>query len=140
MIPTESRGRRLKPKGLGLLDVETVLVTQKTVLNREAKDARSGMSLSGYEIHMGRTNGPDTLSPMITLDGKPDGAVSQDGRIRGCYMHGLFSTDEWRQDYLSSIGIKTDGMNYRQAVDDALDALADHLESVVDPSIFDICA
>ncbi len=138
--PDGIEGTQKEAAGLGLLDVDTVLVPHKTVLNRKALDARSGEPLCGYEIHMGRTWGPGAENPVITLDGIPDGAISANGRIRGCYMHGLFSTDRWRREYLGGVGIKTGGMDYRASVDDALDALADHLEAVVDPGLFDIGA
>ena len=71
---------------------------------------------------------------MITIDGKPDGAVSADGRISGCYMHGLFSSDAFRRHFLARIsGTETgDGIDYRQSVETALDALAGRLEEVLD--------
>jgi len=124
--------------GLGLLDIETTLVPRKTVLNRIAADAVTGRELSGYEIHMGLTDGPDADHPMILLDGKPDGAISGDGRIRGSYLHGLFCDDDWRADYLQSIGIEPSGSTYKAEVERVLDALADQLEKVVDSTIFDL--
>ncbi|MDD9911083.1 MAG: cobyric acid synthase [Ahrensia sp.] len=124
--------------GIGLLDVETELVPTKTVLNRRASDVASGLPLSGYEIHMGRTGGPDCARPMIRLDGEPDGAVSRDGRVRGCYLHGLFASDDWRRNYLASLGIEGSQQSYRAQLEAALDELADQLEAVVDPAIFDL--
>ncbi|MEN0041149.1 MAG: cobyric acid synthase, partial [Pseudomonadota bacterium] len=136
--PQGIEGPQTEARGLGLLDVETVLVPQKTVLNRKATDASGGAPLDGYEIHMGRTTGADTNKPLIHLDGVPDGASSEDGRVRGCYLHGLFATDEWRVAYLRGIGINVPSANYRANVQTALDELADALEDVVDPAIFDL--
>ncbi len=136
--PDGIEGTTKETEGLGLLDVETTLVPVKTVLNRTAKDAVTGQELSGYEIHMGRTTGVDASRPMVSFDGSPDGAVSTNGRVRGTYLHGLFANDEWRAAYLREVGIETNGMNYREAVNDALDALADHLEQVVSDKIFEI--
>ena len=120
--------------GLGLLDIETDLEPRKVVRNTQGRSCDGGHELQGYEIHIGRTEGPDCDRPMITIDGKPDGAVSADGRISGCYMHGLFSSDEFRRHFLARIsGTDTgNGVDYRQGVETALDALAGRLEEVLD--------
>lgn len=136
--PDAIEGTQTEAQGLGILDIETVLVPQKTVLNSNALDAETGKPLSGYEIHMGRTTGPDTKRPMIRINGKDDGAVSENGQVRGSYLHGLFTSDEWRNAYLARIGVENSGMNYRQNVEQALDALADHLEKVIDPVFWTI--
>jgi len=136
--PDGIEGNQREAEGVGILDLETVLVPQKTVLNRQAVDAETQIPLSGYEIHMGRTSGPDTERPMIHLDGRGDGAISSDGRVRGSYLHGLFASDRWRRHYLGGIGIDGSDLNYREAVEHALDDLADQLEQVIDPAIFDI--
>ncbi len=138
--PDGIEGAQREAQGLGLLDVETTLVPRKTVLNRQAVDAQSGEPLSGYEIHMGVTTGPDTVRSMIRLDGQDEGALSDDGHIRGCYLHGLFTDDSWRSDYLRSIDVEASGIDYKNEVERVLDRLADQLETVVDPSIFDLSA
>ncbi len=138
--PDGIEGTEREATGLGLLDVETTLVPRKTVLNRQATDAASGAPLTGYEIHMGITTGPDTAKPMIRLDGQDEGAVSDDGRIRGCYLHGLFTDDGWRSDYLRSVGIETSDIEYRNEVERVLDRLADQLEAVIDPLMFELSA
>ena len=65
--------------------------------------------------------------------GPADGAVSADGRIAGCYVHGLFASDSFRTAFLQRIrpGARA-ALNYEAGVDGALDALADHLESHLD--------
>lgn len=136
--PHGIEGTQTEAQGLGLLDVETELVPAKTVVNRQAKDAESSLPLDGYEIHMGRTFGPDAARPMITLDGQPDGAVRADGRVRGSYLHGLFAGDAWRRAYLTSVGIAPGAVDYRASVEDALDDIADVLERVVDPALFSV--
>lgn len=136
--PDAIEGTERQAQGLGILDIETALVPQKTVVNRQAVDVASQLPLNGYEIHMGRSSGPDTERPMIRLDGRGDGAVSHDGRVRGSYLHGLFSSDQWRRHYLENIGIGGSDLNYRQSVESALDQLADQLDEAIDPGIFDI--
>ncbi len=136
--PEGVEGLETEAQGLGLLDVETVLIPQKTVCNRMARDAQTGVALDGYEIHMGRTHGPACDNPMIHLDGTPDGAVSANSHVQGCYLHGLFTTDRWRVSFLRSMGINAPDFDYRQTVQAALDEVANQLEAVVDPAIFEV--
>ena len=57
---------------------------------------------------------------------------------RGSYLHGLLSSDGWRNQYLASMGIRHHDMNYRAEVERAIDALADHIEKFIDPTIWEI--
>jgi adenosylcobyric acid synthase len=119
--------------GLGLLDVATVLGTAKTLALLDAGDDLTGERIQGYEIHMGESNGPDRDRPFLVLDGRPEGAVSADGRVAGCYLHGLFAADGWRRRFLASLGAAADEtLGFEAMVERTLDRLADHLETVVD--------
>ncbi len=118
--------------GLSLLDIETVLEGDKTVRNASAVLAQDGTPLDGYEIHMGRTSGPDCARPFVLIEGRPDGAVSADGKVCGCYLHGLFSSDEWRGRLIESLGGLAVSGTYRAGVDAALDSLAAHIETHLD--------
>jgi len=89
--------------GLGLLDVETEMGGEKSVRPVRGTCARSGAPLAGYEIHMGETTGPDTARPFARIEGIADGAVSADGRIEGCYVHGLFAGDAFRSRWLEGV-------------------------------------
>jgi adenosylcobyric acid synthase len=66
------------------------------------------------------------------MDGKPHGATNPNGRVRGCYLHGLFTADAFRAAYLAELGGVTALPDYSAGVDAALDALADHLETHLD--------
>ena len=95
--------------------------------------ARSGLALTGYEIHMGETTGPDTARPFARIEGRADGAVSADGRIEGCYVHGLFAGDAFRARWLQGVRAGTQStFAYEPAVEQALDELADGLEAALD--------
>jgi adenosylcobyric acid synthase len=119
--------------GLGLLDVETTLSSEKRLANVEGRLSSSGAAFSGYEMHVGTTTGQDLARPFLTfLDGRHDGAVSQDGRVAGCYVHGLFSSDAARAAFLSELGATTSGESHEAVVDDVLDRLAQHLEKHID--------
>ena len=121
--------------GLGLLDVATVLTGDKALTLVEGRDRATGAPLRGYEMHVGVTSGADTARPMLTLAGdRTDGAVSADGLVQGCYLHGLFADDGFRTAYLAGLRASrgASGVRYEEQVDQTLDALADHLERVVD--------
>jgi adenosylcobyric acid synthase len=120
-------------QGLGLLDVETVLTGDKQLHQVRGREIASGAPIHGYEMHIGRTTGPALERPMLDLAGRPDGAVSADGRIRGCYVHGLFAADEFRHVFLARLKERaSSGLAFEQQVDATLDALADHLDAHVD--------
>ncbi|MFD0917729.1 cobyric acid synthase [Pseudahrensia aquimaris] len=136
--PLGIEGSEREAAGIGLLNVDTELSKAKTVRNRQAVDAASGEALSGYEIHLGETSGEDCVRPMVRFNGEPDGAISADGRVKGCYLHGLFTSDRWRRDYLASLGVKSGGRAYLDTVDETLDLVAQRLEKLVDPGIFEL--
>jgi adenosylcobyric acid synthase len=84
-------------------------------------------------MHVGKTGGPDTARPVVAFsDGRSDGATSPDGRIAGCYVHGLFASDEARGAFLSEFGVEPSGESYEAVVDDILDRLAEHLARHID--------
>ncbi|MEJ6784556.1 cobyric acid synthase [Aminobacter sp. Piv2-1] len=118
--------------GLGLLDIETVMEPEKTVRNVEARSVRYDEPLSGYEIHLGRTTGPDCARPTAIVNGVEDGATSADGRVFGTYMHGLFGADGFRGRFLESLGIRGGGIDYPAEVERALDEIAAELERHLD--------
>ena len=118
--------------GLGLLDVETVLEPEKTVREVMARSLTFDEELSGYEIHLGRSTGPDTLRPPVTINGCADGATSPDRRVWGTYLHGIFGSDGFRRKFLADLGVESSSAGYRDGVEQALDAIAEHLEQHLD--------
>lgn len=123
--------------GLGFLDVETTLAEEKTVTFSDGVEQSTNQPVSGYEIHLGQTTGPDTACPMVILDdGRADGAISSSGsssgQVMGCYMHGLFGRDEFRSAWLTQEGHEGSSLNFDHSIETGLDALADHLESHAD--------
>jgi adenosylcobyric acid synthase len=131
--PNGIEGRPRTVEGLGLLDVETEFGTEKTLAAVEGKLSRSGAAFKGYEMHVGETSGPDIAQPLVTFaDGRADGATSPDGRVGGCYVHGLFASDDARAAFLAEFGAKPSGESYETGVDAVLDRFADHLARHVD--------
>ncbi|MSO88742.1 MAG: cobyric acid synthase [Rhodospirillaceae bacterium] len=119
--------------GLGLLAVETIMGRDKTLIAVKGGDALSGTAIHGYEMHVGATSGPDLERPMLVIDGKPHGASSRDGRVRGCYIHGLLASDNYRGKLLRGLRPgREGGVGYDTLVETTLDRLADHLAAALD--------
>jgi len=118
--------------GLGLLDVTTVMTGEKTLTRVTAQHVATRQPIDAYEIHIGRTDGPDRVRPFAMLDGAPEGAISRDGRVYGSYLHGLFASDDFRSSFLRQLDIPVTDQQYRGRVESALDALADHIEAHLD--------
>ena len=118
--------------GLGLLDVETTLVPDKTLTRISGTHAPSGTAIEGYEIHLGKTAGADCARPFALLEGRPDGAISASGLVMGSYLHGCFGSDDFRVKFLTSLGIQASELRFEETVERTLDDLAAHLEANLD--------
>jgi adenosylcobyric acid synthase len=118
-------------EGLGLLDIATVMKADKSTRLVKGTHCATGTAIEGYEIHLGRSEGPDRARPVVTIDGRPDGASTADGRVQGTYVHGLFTGDAFRKAWLANLGIAS-SLAYAIEIESALDALADHLEAHLD--------
>ncbi len=117
--------------GLAQLDVETTLSGVKRLV--PAGGEALGAPFSGYEMHMGVTNGPDCDRPFARLaDGSQDGAMSADGRVIGTYVHGLFGDDRQRSAWLIRWGAGPSRLSHDALVEATLDRLAAHLAAHVD--------
>ncbi|MEI6202449.1 MAG: cobyric acid synthase [Enhydrobacter sp.] len=118
-------------EGLGLLEIETALEGDKVLVETTGETVAGNVPFKGYEIHIGRTTG--ATRPLLKLvTGKPDGMVSDSGRIAGCYIHGLLTDDRQRRYWLDKIGAPTSTLSYEAEVEATLDLLADHLEKHID--------
>jgi len=130
--PLGTEGAAAAVAGLGLLDIDTVLGPEKRLARVAGTDIATGMPVAGYEMHVGKTTGPGLERPMLRLAGGPDGAVSADGLVAGCYLHGLFAGDRFRRAFLENLGAAAGAVLYEHQVETTLDALADHLEHSLD--------
>jgi adenosylcobyric acid synthase len=126
--PGGIEGRAGTVNGLGLLDVDTVLGEEKMTTAVAGRHVASGEEVSGYEIHLGRTEGGDCTRPFADIAGRPDGATSADGLVAGTYMHGIFAADAFRRAFLAGLGAPASRLRYDLAVEAVLDGLAEHLE------------
>jgi len=102
-----------------------------------------GTTLEGYEIHMGVTGGVPAWLEITQRNGQvvqvPDGGISADGRIWGCYLHGLFANDRFRRVWLESLGWRGEGTLRSQAEEfqRSLDALADAVEGALNMKLLE---
>jgi adenosylcobyric acid synthase len=137
--PEGLEGRPGDSPGLGLLAVETELKAPKTTtVTRFSWEGAPGI---GYEIHMGRTRllqGAPLIAITSQNEGPKDdvdGARSDDGKVMGTYLHGIFDTPAVLARWLAEIGLpclkvpETGGLAAR---DRQYDLLAEHFRRHVD--------
>ena len=133
MDPHRVEGETSEAEGLGLIEVQTQISTHKVLRECEGVDTATGAPIRGYQMHMGITEGAATAQPMLILDGQSHGVRSSTGRIEGCYVHGLFVSDAFRDAWLTSIRQRSvTRITYAQRIEATLDQLADHMQNYVD--------
>jgi len=145
--PCGVESRVVESAGLGLLPVETTFAENKATFRVKAQvlggpgwlSAAAGQEVDGYEIHVGRTAGGRPWLDVATRNGQraglPDGAVSDDGRVWGCYLHGLFHNTGLRRAWLDSLCEGAGGHAATApgaSLHDSLERLADVVEAALD--------
>ena len=58
--------------------------------------------------------------------------MSPDQRVRGCYLHGLFASDGFRNEVLADLGTSSQLTSYDTTVHETLDKLAVFVERHMD--------
>ena len=131
--PEGIEGKPGSVPGLGLLAVDTVFSAEKRLVSIAGHDEISSLALDGYEMHIGVSTGEDTARPVVRIDGRAEGATSVDGRVAGCYLHGLFSADSWRRHFIAGLGgIADETLDHGRLIERILDDLATHLATHLD--------
>jgi adenosylcobyric acid synthase len=116
-------------RGLGFLQLKTTLEAEKQLRNVTGR-LNSGEPFAGYEIHMGRSTGAALERPATVVDGRPEGAMSGDGRILATYVHGIFDSAAACDALLAWAGLRQAGAIDLAALREAsLERLADCVES-----------
>lgn len=134
-------------EGLGLIDASTVLKGDKRTFQVTAElkgmYAGEGISLKGYEIHMGETGAQRRPFATVTeRNSEPvsvrDGYVSEDGKLWGTYIHGVFDNDRFRQRLLNGLREKnglpprTGSRGFSSLKEDAISRLAGVVREGID--------
>jgi adenosylcobyric acid synthase len=127
-------------EGLGLLPVVTAFAQKKATYQVRAKilkfDSLDGEMIEGYEIHMGETTGQTPWVQIVSRNGEQvrvlDGSVSPNGKVWGCYIHGLFNNDAFRYTWLKSLGWQGAAASQAVRFEESLEKLADAVENSLD--------
>ena len=133
--------------GMGLLPVATRFLAVKSTHQVRARAlANVGLlskanytEISGYEIHMGQTEGEGRSYPFLIeqrsqqVCSESDGSLSGDGNVIGTYIHGLFHNNGLRQAILQELAERR-GQTRATSVakfsaDEQYDRLAAHVRS-----------
>ncbi len=117
-------------QGLGLLAMQTELAAEKILRNVTGICQTSNATVTGYEIHAGRSCGAALTKPtfMLNADGStyPDGAMSDDGQVMGTYLHGVFDSAEYLAHFLNWCGlVEGESFDYQAHRLAEIDRLAD---------------
>ncbi len=107
-LGVESGGVPRTERGFALLPVRTILQAEK-ITRPVTGRALGSQRFFGYEIHMGETDRLRGCAPFAeilpreTSEPLLDGAVSDDGRVLGTYVHGLFDDDAFRHSLVDTM-------------------------------------
>jgi adenosylcobyric acid synthase len=124
--------------GLGFLPIATRFNQDKALYQIEAVHETTGLPVRGYEIHMGESRPLHATQPLVrirTRNGQGvdllDGAALPDGRVWGCYVHGLFDEPDFRRHFLDNVraafGLPA-AVNVEAGRENPYDRLADAFE------------
>ncbi|MDP6189392.1 MAG: cobyric acid synthase, partial [Gammaproteobacteria bacterium] len=132
-------------QGLGLLAIATTLQGEKQLRNVQghwaglhADDTQA--TLSGYEIHVGTTTGPDTEQPLVYLQTpgqtpdalRADGARNADNTVMGSYVHGILDQTSLLNSLLTWAGVEAiQAFDYQAHRASEIDRLADATEAAL---------
>lgn len=129
--PKGLEGRPREIEGLKLLDIETTLEVNKTLTEVKAEFLETHSTLSAYEMHMGKTTGPDTKRPLFKIkndENQIEGAQNLSGKVMGTYLHGLFQADEFRNNFLQKLFKNFESQTaYKAQIETTLNELSDHI-------------
>jgi len=111
--PHRTESSQKETNGLGLLEMETVFSKVKVLSQVKAEEVSSGLDVSGYEIHHGRSWNNGKHSPafnIIKRKGRAvrdtDGIIAMNGRLFGTYIHGIFDANAFRRNFLNRIRLR----------------------------------
>lgn len=125
--------------GLAIFPVSTILYADKKTVRTEGPCAVPGyedLTLSGYEIHMGKTLLSDDPSPFSIQKGTGEGYAKD--HAMGTYLHDVFHNDAFRWRFLNRLRSKKGlqpierSLFFRALKEREFDRLADHVRASLD--------
>ena len=131
-------------EGLGLLEMTTIMMPDKTTVQSEGVTLNCPIGIKdtnhkvkGYEIHMGESTYSKNMRPFLKLNDHLDGCMNETGTVCGTYLHGLFDMDSFRHELLTSIRNKKaielqEIRQYARLKDEAYDHLANLVKQNLD--------
>ncbi len=130
-------------KGLGLLPIVTTMSGKKELCQQRLNILVPPMiqhevEVTGYEIHMGRTEATGRYIPLGPDLDQSAGAALSDMQVWGTYLHGIFANDKFRQEFMDYLRQRDCLMplsrtgSWQAHRERQLDALADWMEGCVD--------
>jgi len=97
--------------------------------------------IQGYEIHMGETQGPNNWLEIVSRNGEQvkvlDGSVSANGKVWGCYVHGLLANDSFRHAWLTHLDWKGQVTSQATRFAESLQKLADAVEGALNMELLE---
>ncbi|EGD50480.1 cobyric acid synthase CobQ [Thermoanaerobacter ethanolicus JW 200] len=141
-------------EGLGLLDIETVIENEKTTTQIKAVIRNNlpsilsplrNIAVEGYEIHMGQSRILGDCQPFSVITHRNgekievyDGCISDDGKVFGTYIHGIFENREFVREFINIVR-KSKGLSpikeiidYKEFKEREYDKLADIVRKSID--------
>lgn len=120
-------------QGLGLLDITTELTQEKRLEQVSGHCVFADAGVSGYEIHMGISEGSARSQPAFIIAGRPEGARSADDQVLGTYLHGLFDTPAACSALLRWAGLDSDvTVDTARLREESLDRIAEAARPLLD--------
>jgi adenosylcobyric acid synthase len=99
-------------EGLGLLSIETFFdayqkitkpITAQIIADQGVFKGVNGSEIQGYEIHMGKTNRLKGVKPVFKINGEDEGAGDSKFMTFGTYLHGLFDSPSFRENFVNFV-------------------------------------
>ncbi|HEY5959047.1 MAG TPA: cobyric acid synthase, partial [Polyangiaceae bacterium] len=138
-----SEGGPTQWEGLGVLPITTQFREEKVTAESECVSAwpEASHSLSGYEIHHGRTRSTSSEGqPLALRRGAELGWCN--GRALGAYLHGLLASDTWRQLMLNRVrrdhGLKELPTQRVQPLEQRICRWVEHFQNSLRPGALEI--
>lgn len=138
-------------EGLNLLEVITEFSSYEKITKQVQAEMigipfLKGTIIKGYEIHMGIVKLEANTKPLLniideqsTSENEFTGAINESQNVIGCFMHGLWDSDEFRKKFIEFLYFrknlklkKNKSINYQLVIDKNIEKFASVVENNID--------